>query len=112
VDCIFCKIVAGEIPAEEIYRDDDVIAIVDVNPQAPKHILVLPRKHAATIAELIESDGEGAAGHLVAVATKLARDFGGNGYRLVVNSGEEGGQTVDHVHLHALAGRQMSWPPG
>lgn len=111
-DCIFCKIVAGEVPAEEIYRDDDVIAILDVNPQAPKHLLVLPRKHYATLAEIVESKEHRVAGSLFRAATKLAREVGGQGYRMVVNSGEQGGQTVDHAHVHVLAGRQMHWPPG
>jgi len=111
-DCIFCKIVAGEIPAEEIHRDDDVIAIADANPQAPKHVLVLPRKHYATIDEMMRNGGEALAGRLIGVATTLARGFGRRGYRVVVNSGEEGGQTVGHVHVHVLAGRQMTWPPG
>jgi histidine triad (HIT) family protein len=113
MSCIFCKIVAGEIPAEELYRDDDVIAIADVNPQAPKHFLVLPRKHYTTISDIVkEPGGEALAGHLVAIATRVAHDFGGGGFRLVVNTGEEGGQTVDHVHMHVLGGRQMTWPPG
>ncbi len=111
-DCIFCKIIAGEIPAEEIYRDDTVVAIADVNPQAPKHALVIPRAHDATIGDMVKRDGEALAGHLVAVATKVGGNFGGSGYRLVVNTGVEGGQTVDHVHVHVLAGRQMTWPPG
>lgn len=112
-DCLFCKIVAGEIPAQELYRDDDVIAISDVNPQAPKHLLVLPRKHYATISDIVKSDGgEALAGHLIGVATRVARDFGVDGFRLVVNTGEKGGQTVGHVHVHVLGGRQMTWPPG
>ncbi|HUY41857.1 MAG TPA: histidine triad nucleotide-binding protein [Candidatus Dormibacteraeota bacterium] len=112
MECLFCKIVAGEIPADEIYRDDDAIAIADVNPQAPKHVLVLPRKHYATVADILDGGDEALLGHVVAVATKLARDFGSRGFRLVVNTGVEGGQTVDHVHVHVLAGRHMSWPPG
>jgi histidine triad (HIT) family protein len=111
-DCIFCKIVAGEIPAQESYRDDDVIAIADVNPQAPKHLLVLPRKHYATIAQIVESGDHRVAGSLVRVAAQMGREIGERGFRLVVNTGEEGGQTVDHVHVHVLAGRQMHWPPG
>lgn len=111
-DCIFCKIVSGEIPAEEIYRDDHVIAIVDVNPQAPKHLLVLPRRHYATLAQILESGDERAAMQMLEVATRLAREVGARGYRLVVNTGDEGGQTVDHAHVHVLAGRSMAWPPG
>ncbi len=112
MDCLFCTIVAGEIPAEEIYRDADAIAIVDVNPQAPKHLLVLPRKHYATVTEIVDGGDEALLGHIVAVATKLARDVGSRGFRLVVNTGTDGGQTVDHVHVHVLAGRRMTWPPG
>ena len=110
MSCIFCKIVAGEVPAKELYRDESAIAIADLNPQAPSHLLVIPQKHYATISELASgADGEALAGHLVAIASRLA---GGGGFRLVVNTGEEGGQTVDHVHVHALAGRRMTWPPG
>lgn len=111
-DCIFCKIVAGEIPAEELYRDDDVVAIVDVNPQAPKHVLVLPREHYATIADVTDGGNHALVGRLFKIATKLGQDFGKRGFRLVVNTGEEGGQTVDHLHVHVLGGRQMTWPPG
>lgn len=111
-DCIFCKISGGEIPAEELYRDDDVIGIVDVNPQAPKHMLVVTRKHYGTMSEIVERGNEKLAGHMIAVAAKLARKAGIPQYRLVVNTGAEGGQTVDHVHVHVLGGRQMTWPPG
>ncbi|MGH7737889.1 MAG: histidine triad nucleotide-binding protein [Candidatus Tyrphobacter sp.] len=111
-DCLFCKIVGGEIPAKEIYRDDAIVAIADATPQAPTHVLVLPRKHYATLASVIDGGDHVLAGRLFAIATKVARDAGSGGFRLVVNSGEEGGQTVDHVHVHVLAGRQMTWPPG
>ncbi|MGC9993351.1 MAG: HIT domain-containing protein [Candidatus Cybelea sp.] len=110
--CIFCKIAGGAIPAKIIHRDDDVIAIEDLNPQAPSHELVLPVAHHGTIVELTRSDPALAA-RLIAVASKLGLDRGGEqGFRLVVNTGEHGGQTVGHVHVHVLAGRRMSWPPG
>jgi histidine triad (HIT) family protein len=112
-DCIFCKIVAGEIPSSSVYRDDDVVAIEDVNPQAPAHLLVMPQRHHADIGELIESGDHALAAKLIAVATKLGREHGGgSGFRLVVNTGAYGGQTVDHLHVHVMAGRPMTWPPG
>lgn len=111
-DCIFCKIARGEIPATIIERGDGVIAIADLNPQAPTHVLVLPVEHHATIAGLAEDD-PATAGRLLATAAAIGRRVGGDrGFRLVVNSGADGGQTVDHVHVHVLAGRAMSWPPG
>lgn len=111
-ECIFCKIGAGEIPAKEVYRDDRVMAIEDVNPQAPTHLLILPIEHHATIAEAASSGAE-LAGHLIAIASQLGAQRGGDGgFRLVVNTGPDGGQTVGHVHLHVLAGRPMTWPPG
>ena len=110
--CIFCRIVAGEIPSSIAYRDEAVVAIEDLNPQAPSHALVLPVTHYASIAALTLADASLAA-HLVEVASRLGTQRGGDrGFRLVVNSGSDGGQTVDHVHVHVLAGRSMSWPPG
>ena len=110
-DCIFCRIVAGELPARVIAEDDGVLAIEDVNPQAPVHVLVLPRRHLADIREL---EDDGLLGRLVATANRVAADRGlaGSGYRLVVNTGPESGQTVAHLHLHVLGGRPMGWPPG
>jgi histidine triad (HIT) family protein len=111
-DCIFCKIAAGEVPAKAILRDVDVIAIEDLNPQAPSHALVIPVSHHATITDLTRAEPALAA-RLIAVAAQLGADRGGEqGFRLVVNTGEHGGQTVGHVHVHVLAGRRMSWPPG
>jgi histidine triad (HIT) family protein len=111
-DCIFCKIAAGEIQAKEIYRDDDVVAVVDVNPQAPAHLLLIPRKHYADVTELYATGAGSVAAKLFEVAAKVGREYGARGFRLVVNTGPEGGQTVDHVHVHVLAGRNMTWPPG
>jgi histidine triad (HIT) family protein len=111
-DCIFCKICAGELPAREVHRDDDVIAIADISPQAPEHYVVLPRAHFRDMSALHESGNGRLAARMLAVATQVGRDYGARGFRLVVNTGDEGGQTVDHVHIHVLAGRQMHWPPG
>lgn len=111
MNCIFCKIAAGEIPASFAYRDDDVIAIDDVNPQAPVHVLVLPVRHAATVGELAAHAPQ-VAGALFSRAAQIGRERSPQGFRLVANTGELGGQTVDHVHVHVLGGRQMQWPPG
>ncbi len=109
-DCIFCKIGTGEIPARFAYRDDDVFAIEDLSPQAPGHLLVIPRKHYSSVADLAAEP------ELVAkvftAAAQLGRDRAPGGYRLVANTGADGGQTVDHVHVHVLSGRQLHWPPG
>ncbi len=110
--CIFCKIASGELPADVVYRGADVIAINDLNPQSPSHVLVLPVGHNATLLDLARTD-PALAGRLIAAAAELGAQRGGaDGYRLVVNTGENGGQTVGHVHIHVLAGRPMSWPPG
>ncbi|HEV3092832.1 MAG TPA: HIT domain-containing protein [Candidatus Cybelea sp.] len=110
--CIFCRIASGEIPATAVHRDDDVIVIEDIDPKAPSHLLVMPVSHHATLAELAEAD-PALAGRLLALAARLGRERGGaGGYRIVVNTGRDGGQTVDHVHVHVLAGRAMTWPPG
>ena len=113
-DCVFCKIAAGEIPAKLVYRDDGVIAIEDLNPQAPTHLLVMPVEHFATLRDLATTrDGDRRSAALVNVASRLGSERGGDrGFRIVVNTGADGGQTVGHVHLHVLAGRAMSWPPG
>lgn len=111
-DCIFCRIAAGQAQAEILYQDDDVVAFRDVNPQAPSHILVIPRKHIARLADAGPED-EGLLGRVVLAATEVARQEGiGEGFRLVVNNGRPAGQSVFHVHFHVLGGRSMSWPPG
>lgn len=111
-DCLFCRIAAGEVPATTLYADDRVLAIRDINPRAPTHVLVMPVAHVASAADLGEADGP-MLGHLFAVASQLARDGGlGNGWRFVTNVGRDGGQTVDHLHFHLLGGRPMTWPPG
>ena len=111
MNCIFCQVIAGEIPAQVVYRDDAVIAIRDIQPQAPTHLLVMPIAHSSDIGELEQSGDAALIGHLFAVAARLGRESGG-GFRLVVNTGAEAGQTVDHTHVHVLAGRFMEWPPG
>lgn len=112
MDCVFCKIVSGEIPAQKIYEDEFCVAFSDIHPQAPVHLLVVPRRHIASLAETGAKDAA-LLGHLVVAAKNLAADQKlGKGFRIVVNTGEEGGQTVDHLHLHVLGGRNMHWPPG
>ena len=109
MDCIFCKIVSGEIPGEILYQDDEVIAFPDINPVTPVHLLVIPKRHIPTLAHLSE-DEIPLIGHMVIVANRLAREHGlaESGYRLVINCGKEGGQAVPHLHLHILGGRQLS----
>lgn len=113
MSCIFCRIINKEIPANQVYEDDLVFAFHDINPQAPYHILVIPKKHISTLLELSEED-KGLIGHIYGVINKIAKDLGfaEKGYRVVVNCKEEAGQTVFHVHFHVLAGRPMEWPPG
>jgi len=112
-DCLFCRIIAGEIPAERLHDDDLVVAIRDIAPRAPTHILLMPRRHIASAAELADADGP-MLGRLFAVAAELARAEGiaDGGYRLVSNVGRWGGQTVDHLHVHLMGGRAFEWPPG
>ena len=112
-DCIFCRIVKGEIPADVVYKDEDVVAFRDINPQAPVHVLVVPCRHIAELNETADSDVE-LLGKLIRTAVKLAAQLGvaETGYRLVLNQGRDAGQSVDHIHLHLLGGRAMSWPPG
>ncbi len=112
-DCLFCKIVAKQIPAKLEYEDHEMVAIHDINPQAPYHVLLIPKEHIERIADITEQDLP-IVGQLIFRARKIAeeRKFSEKGFRLVLNSGAQGGQTVFHIHLHLLAGRQMHWPPG
>jgi histidine triad (HIT) family protein len=112
-DCIFCKIIAGEIPAAKIYEDDRAVVFRDINPQAPTHALVIPRAHVASLNEATEDD-EALLGHLLVVAARVAREEGhaDGGYRAVVNTNADAGQTVFHIHVHVLGGRPLTWPPG
>jgi len=112
VDCLFCKIAAGEIPARKLYEDDQVVAFHDIGPQAPVHFLVIPKQHIATLTDLSEEDRL-LAGHMLFIAQRLAREQGcEEGFRVVMNCNEQGGQTVYHIHMHVLGQRQMHWPPG
>lgn len=113
MECLFCKIAQGTIPAKVIYRDDEVMAFDDINPQAPHHKLIIPLKHIATINDLSPSDN-GLVGHMLQTAKKIAQDLNiaDNGYRLVMNCNAGAGQTVFHIHAHLLGGRLMMWPPG
>lgn len=112
-DCLFCKILAGDIPADIIFESDNVIAFRDINPQAPTHALIIPRRHVATINDLDDGD-ESLVGDLFLAAKKIAADEGiaDAGYRVAMNCNEAAGQTVFHLHLHLLGGRRLAWPPG
>ena len=112
-DCIFCKIIAGEIPSEFIYEDERCVAFNDISPQAPTHILIIPKEHIASMAETEEQHKE-TLGHLLLKAAEIARTkgFAENGYRTVINTNDDGGQTVFHLHIHLLGGRQFIFPPG
>lgn len=112
-DCLFCRIVAEEVPATRVYADELVVAIRDISPRAPTHLLLLPRAHIRSAAELDDADGP-MLGRLFGVAARLADDEGlaERGYRLVTNVGRESGQSVGHLHVHLLGGRRMGWPPG
>ncbi len=111
-DCIFCRIVAGEIPSDEVYEDECYYAFRDINPKAPVHILVITKEHIGGVAEM--EGHEELLGGLVTTGVKLAEELGitDAGYRMVINQGADGGQSVPHVHLHVLGGRPLSWPPG
>jgi histidine triad (HIT) family protein len=112
VDCIFCKIVTGGIPSKKVREDDELVAFFDIEPKAPTHILIIPKKHIASLAHAQAGDAP-LLGHLLEAAADIAREQGlSKGYRVVISTGPEGGQTVDHVHIHLLGGRQMHWPPG
>ena len=108
--CVFCGIAAGEIPATIVFEDDDFVAFEDLNPKAPVHVLVVPRQHSSQVGEMEEH----LFGPLLKVGVEVAARMGieGSGYRFVINTGDDGGQTVGHTHLHVLGGRRLSWPPG
>lgn len=113
MDCLFCKIINREIPADIVYEDEHVLAFNDINPQAPTHQLIIPKKHIATLND-IHADDLAAVGRLQYTAAKLAQEqgFADDGYRVVMNCNEMGGQTVYHIHMHLLGGRQFTWPAG
>lgn len=112
-DCVFCRIARGEIPAKIVREDDDTVAFRDIDAKAPTHVLVIPRRHIASVNDLAPADGP-LIGQLFAAARDVAAMDGltDGGYRLVINNGEDAGQSVAHIHLHVLGGRRMSWPPG
>ncbi len=112
-DCLFCKIVAGDIPSVKVYEDDKVYAFNDIEPQAPTHIIIVPKMHISSSNELTDDNAE-VIGHIFTVAAKIAKEkgFAEKGWRIVNNCGEDGGQTVGHIHFHLLAGRNLGWPPG
>jgi histidine triad (HIT) family protein len=112
-NCLFCKIINKEIPADIVFENDEVLAFKDINPQAPTHILIIPKKHISTTND-IDNNDKNLMGELIITAKNIAKDMGfaENGYRLNINCGNDGGQEVGHIHLHLLAGRQMTWPPG
>ena len=110
--CLFCKIAAGQIPSSKVYEDDMVLAFNDIDKQAPVHILIIPKKHVASVAVLEDNDLDMVA-HIIRVARDIAVAQGlGKGFRLVANTGQDGGQSVDHLHFHLLGGRALGWPPG
>lgn len=112
-DCLFCKIIAGEIPSNKVYSDDDVYAFHDINPAAPTHILIIPKKHLTHVNSADDGD-QALIGKLILKANEIAQQQGlsEDGFRYVINTGRDGGQTVFHLHLHILGGRALSWPPG
>lgn len=111
-DCLFCRIVAGEIPADVVHADDDFLAFRDIAPKAPVHVLIIPRKHIVSLGDA-EAGDEGLLGRLLAATSDVARKLGvGDAFRVAVNSGEGAGQSVFHLHLHVLGGRSFDWPPG
>jgi len=113
MNCIFCKIINDEIPSRKVYEDEEVLAFHDVNPQAPVHVLVIPKKHIAKVSDM-DGEDEPLLGKLVHVSKKVADDLGilEDGFRLVINNGKKANQTVFHIHLHVIGGRRMGWPPG
>jgi histidine triad (HIT) family protein len=112
IDCLFCKIAGGQRPAKIIYRSSDVVAFHDISPQAPTHILVIPVKHIASAREVQSGDAD-LIGRMITAAVQIAKEQNlDRGYRFVINTGSDGGQSVDHLHIHILGGRQMRWPPG
>jgi len=112
MSCLFCKIVDGTIPSAPVHQDEHCYAFADIHPQAPVHVLIAPRKHIASLDECEDAD-LALLGHLLSAAAQIAREKAlVKGYRVVVNNGEDGGQTVDHLHVHLLGGRPLAWPPG
>ena len=112
MSCLFCRIIEGSIPSTPVYQDEQCYAFADINPQAPVHVLIVPREHVSSIAHASQEHNS-LVGHLHWVAAEIARSKGlTRGYRTVINTGDDGGQTVDHIHVHLLGGRPLLWPPG
>jgi histidine triad (HIT) family protein len=113
-ECLFCKIVAGEIPAKIVKRSPDAVAFRDIDPRAPVHVLVIPTQHVSAVRDARGEEGQRLLGKMLAFAAELARDEGldKEGYRIVTNTGRNAGQSVDHLHFHVLGGRKLTWPPG
>lgn len=112
MDCIFCKIANKEIPSKKVYEDDQIVAFNDLDPQAPVHVLIIPKKHIQSADQITDDDKE-VIGKIFVVASKIAKELGlENGYRIVNNCGEDSGQTVQHLHFHLMGGRKMHWPAG
>ncbi len=110
-DCLFCKIVAGEIPSNKVYEDEVCFAFYDIDPQAPTHFLVIPKAHIGSAAE-VDADNSTVVAHIFEVIAKVCKELGLESYRIVSNIGEQAGQSVHHLHFHVLSGRDMTWPPG
>lgn len=113
MDCLFCKIARSEIPCAMVYEDDKVLAFKDINPEAPVHVLIIPKEHISSVMEINE-DNKSIISHIYLVAGKIAEKFGiaSTGFRIVTNCGEDAGQSVEHLHFHMLGGRNLKWPPG
>ncbi len=113
MDCLFCKIIKGEIPSKKVYEDEKVFAFYDISPAAPVHVLIIPKEHIPS-ANALTAENAAVVGHIFTVAASIAKELGiaENGYRIVNNCGEDGGQTVHHLHFHLLGGRSLQWPPG
>ena len=110
-DCLFCKIAAGQIPSDKVYEDDTVYAFRDINPQAPTHVLVIPKEHIRSVSQ-ISAENSAVVAHIFEIIAKLAKEQGMESYRVVSNIGDQAGQSVHHLHFHVLSGRDMTWPPG
>lgn len=110
-DCLFCKIVAGDIPSKKVYEDDLCYAFYDIDPQAPVHFLVIPKEHIQSVSQ-VNDENAATVGHIFAVIARLAKELGLESYRVVSNIGDQAGQSVHHLHFHVLSGRDMTWPPG
>ena len=110
-NCLFCRIITGEIPGDFVHQDEHCVVIRDINPQAPMHVLVIPREHLESLDDATQKD-EAVLGHLLRIGARVANDQGHGDYRTVINTGSGAGQSVFHVHVHVLAGRTMNWPPG